>query len=150
MPPLSPSIRRIDGKSSELVRRFGGKLRNVPQAGQVRLFQSVGCRWPLNPVDTDVHWWTTRAREPSGLHHQKIVIIYLGRVLPILWRNSRLGKGIPYGSRIAGAAASNAGVLGCEYGLRGLMNRGLSEVPCSQGEWLRRVAGSGYRRSWAN
>ena len=44
----------------------------------VRYFQSPEGRMPLNPVDTDVRWKTTRAGKASGLHYQENVIVDWG------------------------------------------------------------------------
>ncbi len=44
----------------------------------VRYFQSPEGRLPLNPVDTDARWKTTRARQASGLQYQENVIVDLG------------------------------------------------------------------------
>ena len=38
-------------------------------------FQSLKGRLPLNPVDTDARWRTTRAGKTSGLQHQENVIV---------------------------------------------------------------------------
>ena len=45
---------------------------------EVRYFQSPEGRMPLNPVDTDARWKTTRAGKASGLQHQENVIVDLG------------------------------------------------------------------------
>ena len=45
---------------------------------EVRYFQSPEGRLPLNPVDTDARWKTTRARQASGLQYQENVIVDLG------------------------------------------------------------------------
>lgn len=37
---------------------------------EVRCFQSPEGRMPLNPVDTDARWRTSRAGKASGLQHQ--------------------------------------------------------------------------------
>ena len=44
----------------------------------VRHFQSPEGRMPLNPVDTDARWKTTRAGKASGLQYQENVIVDLG------------------------------------------------------------------------
>ena len=44
----------------------------------VRYFQSPEGRMPLNPVDTDARWKTTRAGKASGLQYQENVIVDLG------------------------------------------------------------------------
>ena len=54
----------------------------VDDAGQeqetVRYFQSPEGRLPLNPVDTDARWRTTRAGGASGLQYQENIIVDLG------------------------------------------------------------------------
>ncbi len=45
---------------------------------KVRHFQSPEGRMPLNPVDTDARWKTTRAGKASGLQYQENVIVDLG------------------------------------------------------------------------
>ena len=45
---------------------------------EVRYFQSPEGRLPLNPVDTDARWRTSRPGKPSGLHYQENVIVDLG------------------------------------------------------------------------
>ena len=45
---------------------------------EVRYFQSPEDRMPLNPVDTDARWKTTRAVKASGLQYQENVIVDLG------------------------------------------------------------------------
>ncbi len=45
---------------------------------KVRHFQSPEGRMPLNPVDTDAHWKTTRAGKASGLQYEENVIVDLG------------------------------------------------------------------------
>ena len=44
----------------------------------VRYFQSPEGRMPLNPVDTDARWRTTRAGKASGLQYQENAIVDLG------------------------------------------------------------------------
>ena len=44
---------------------------------EVRYFQSPEDRMPLNPVDTDAHWRTTRAGKASGLQYQENAIVDL-------------------------------------------------------------------------
>jgi len=45
---------------------------------EVRYFQIPEGRVPLNPVDTDARWRTTRAGKTSGLQYQEHVIVDLG------------------------------------------------------------------------
>ena len=45
---------------------------------EVRYFQSPEGRMPLNPVDTDARWKSTRAGKASGLQYQENVIVDLG------------------------------------------------------------------------
>ena len=45
---------------------------------EVRYFQSPEGRMPLNPVDADARWKTTRAGKASGLQYQENVIVDLG------------------------------------------------------------------------
>ena len=45
---------------------------------EARYFQSPEGRMPLNPVDTDARWKTTRAGKASGLQYQENVIVDLG------------------------------------------------------------------------
>ena len=45
---------------------------------EVRYFQSPEGRMPLNPVDIDARWKSTRAGEASGLQYQENVIVDLG------------------------------------------------------------------------
>ena len=48
---------------------------------QVRYFQSPEGRLPLNPVDTDARWRTSRPGKLSGLHYQENVIVDLGGLI---------------------------------------------------------------------
>ena len=45
---------------------------------EVRYFQNTEGRIPLNPVDTDARWKTTRTGKASGLQYQENVIVDLG------------------------------------------------------------------------
>ncbi len=56
----------------------------------VRHFQSPEGRMPLNPVDTDARWRTTRAGKASGLQYQENVIVDLGGFI--------LSRGVTYAS----------------------------------------------------
>ena len=43
--------------------------------GEVRYFQNHEGRLPLNQVDTDARWKTTRTRQAPGLQYQENVIV---------------------------------------------------------------------------
>ena len=52
--------------------------RDGGQHEKERYFQSPEGRMPLNPVDTDARWRTTRAGKASGLQYQENVIVDRG------------------------------------------------------------------------
>ena len=91
----------------------------------VRYFQSPEGRMPLNPVDTDARWKTTRAGKASGLQYQENVIVDLGGFI--------LSRGVTHASERESKAV--AGLL------EGLPLQPVSlagDTGCSDG-WLRHL-----------
>ena len=58
---------------------------------EVRHFQSSEGRMPLNPVDTDARWRTSRSGKASGLQYQENVIVDWGGFILSLSRDVDLG-----------------------------------------------------------